>query len=88
MLIHFKVDLFHLPLILFLPHQFIPTLTHIGDIQTGRVEPLTAEGVTTADAEDSVGQTSFTAYEMSLLHILKVPMNHMHTTGSKLLQEQ
>ena len=88
MLIHFKVDLFHLPLILVLPQQFVPTLTHIGDIQTGSIEPLSAEGVTTADAEDSIGQTSFTAYEMSLLCILKVPINHMHMTGAKSLQKQ
>ena len=35
-----------------------------------------------------VGQTSFSAYETSLLHILKVPMDHTHTTGAKSLQEQ
>ena len=35
-----------------------------------------------------VGQTSFSAYETSLLHILKVPMDHTRTTGAKSLQEQ
>jgi len=59
-----------------------------GDIQTGSIEPSTAEAVTTADAEDSVGHTSFTAYETSLLHILSVPMNHACMTGAKSLSEQ
>ena len=51
-------------------HSRTHSLSTSEDIQPGSIEPLTAEKVTTADAEDSVGQTSFSAYEMSLLHIL------------------
>ncbi|EDR00207.1 uncharacterized protein LACBIDRAFT_334328 [Laccaria bicolor S238N-H82] len=50
-------------------HSRTHSISTSEDIQSGSIEP------STADAEDSVGQTSFTAYEMSLLHILKVPMN-------------
>ncbi|EDR04205.1 uncharacterized protein LACBIDRAFT_304896 [Laccaria bicolor S238N-H82] len=65
-------------------HSHTHSISTSGDIQTGRVEPLAAEAVTTADAED----TSFTAYEMSLLHILKVSMNHTRTAAAKSLPEQ
>jgi hypothetical protein len=59
-----------------------------GDIQTGSIEPLSVEAVTTEGVEDSVDNTSFTAYELSLLHILKVPMNLTRSTTARSLSEQ
>jgi len=59
-----------------------------GDIQTGSIEPLSVEAVTTEGVEDSVDNTSFTAYELSLLHILKVPMNLTCSTTARSLSEQ
>jgi hypothetical protein len=49
---------------------------------------LGVESGTTEGTQDSVDRTSFTAYELSLCHVLKVPMNLTRSSAAKSLSEQ
>jgi len=49
---------------------------------------LGVESVTTEGTQDSVDHTTFTAYKLSLLHLLHVPMNLTCSSTAKSLSEQ
>lgn len=49
---------------------------------------MSVEAVTTESVEDSVDSNSFTPYETTLLHILKIPVNLTRSTTAKSLSEQ